>query len=115
MSRESESKKGFVIGLITGTVIGSVVALLFAPKSGKELRQDIKNKSNEILEDTTEYLNNTKERVVSAYNEAKRKVGDYLEDSELTYEKGKNYVEQEGTRIKTAVKAGIDNYKENKV
>jgi gas vesicle protein len=33
--------KGFFLGALAGGVIGSIAALLFAPKAGKELRQDI--------------------------------------------------------------------------
>lgn len=33
--------KGFLLGALAGGVIGSITALLFAPKAGKELRQDI--------------------------------------------------------------------------
>jgi len=34
---------GFGIGLLTGAVIGGVVALLYAPKTGKQTRQLIKD------------------------------------------------------------------------
>jgi gas vesicle protein len=36
---------GFGVGLLTGVVIGGVIALLFAPQSGKETRQMIKDKA----------------------------------------------------------------------
>ena len=40
-------KKGFFKGVVIGGIIGSITALLFAPKSGEELRADIKNKLDE--------------------------------------------------------------------
>ena len=40
--------KGLLIGFLTGSIVGSVIALLYAPKSGKELRGDIKIKSDEF-------------------------------------------------------------------
>jgi gas vesicle protein len=33
--------KGFLLGALAGGVVGSITALLLAPKAGKELRQDI--------------------------------------------------------------------------
>jgi len=36
---------GFGVGLLTGVVICGVIALLFAPQSGKETRQMIKDKA----------------------------------------------------------------------
>ena len=35
------NSKDFIIGTLIGSIVGASVALLFAPKSGKELRDDI--------------------------------------------------------------------------
>ncbi len=40
-------KKGFFKGVVIGGIIGTITALLFAPKSGEELRGDIKKKLDE--------------------------------------------------------------------
>ena len=39
---------GFGIGLLAGAVIGGVIALLYAPQSGKETRKQIKEKTSEV-------------------------------------------------------------------
>lgn len=44
--------KGFLIGAIAGGIVGSVTALLLAPKAGKELRQDISVGAHKISEST---------------------------------------------------------------
>ena len=41
---------GFGIGLLAGAVIGGVIALLYAPKTGKETRQLIKDKATEVVD-----------------------------------------------------------------
>ena len=41
---------GFGIGLLTGAIIGGVIALLYAPKTGKETRQLIKDKAAEVVD-----------------------------------------------------------------
>ena len=41
---------GFGVGLLAGAIIGGVVALLYAPKTGKETRQIIKDKAIEVLD-----------------------------------------------------------------
>ena len=38
----------FISGLLTGVAIGGVIALLFAPKSGKETRDDLKQKLTDL-------------------------------------------------------------------
>lgn len=42
------SSKDFVIGAFVGGVIGAAAALFLAPKSGKDLRNDVKVKSSDI-------------------------------------------------------------------
>ncbi|HHU06948.1 MAG TPA: YtxH domain-containing protein [Clostridiaceae bacterium] len=39
---KSNVKKGCVLGLLSGIIVGGVTVLLLAPKSGKETRADIK-------------------------------------------------------------------------
>ncbi|MCR2806496.1 YtxH domain-containing protein [Paenibacillus soyae] len=56
MSTRKDSK-GFLLGALAGGIIGSVTALLFAPKSGKELRQDISAGAQKVG-DTTLYAAN---------------------------------------------------------
>lgn len=46
MAKNSGAKK-----FVLGAVLGAGIALLFAPKSGKELRKDLKVKTDEVLED----------------------------------------------------------------
>ena len=43
--------KGLLIGFLTGGIVGAAIALLYAPKSGKELRKDIKDKADEFKDE----------------------------------------------------------------
>lgn len=48
MAQESSNNgRTIVIAAIAGGLVGAVVGLLVAPKSGKELRQDISSKAKE--------------------------------------------------------------------
>jgi len=53
----NENLKGFGVGILVGLVIGGAVALLYAPKSGKELRSDIKVKAKKVASDVRAKLN----------------------------------------------------------
>ena len=44
------------IGLLIGGAIGAVAGILFAPKSGKELRAEIREKGHEGLEESKKIL-----------------------------------------------------------
>jgi len=39
--RESDNRAGFAAGIVTGALVGAGVALLLAPRSGAELREDV--------------------------------------------------------------------------
>lgn len=43
-----KSGNSFLTGLLTGAAIGGIIALLYAPKSGKETREQIKKKFEEL-------------------------------------------------------------------
>ena len=46
MAENNGTSKVFFMGLLAGGAIGALLALLYAPKSGKELRADIKAKNS---------------------------------------------------------------------
>lgn len=54
MSEQNGRGNDFVIGAIVGGVVGAITALLLAPKSGKELRADLADKSCRVAEKTQE-------------------------------------------------------------
>ena len=47
---DREQWTAFGLGALAGAAVGGVIALLFAPKSGKELRQDVRGKTGELIE-----------------------------------------------------------------
>ena len=64
---------GFGIGLLTGAVIGGIVALLYAPRAGKETRQIIKDKTIEVVDAVREKTGEVIDSVKEAASEAGRK------------------------------------------
>lgn len=136
MSEERGMAKGLFLGFLAGGIVGGVVALLYAPKSGKELRMDIKNKKEEMLDDAEEYLDIAKHKAQDIINEgkkrseelisdAKKKAGNLLDDAnnilnvakEKTttgYETAKGKIVDESNKVKDAIKAGVDAYKDER-
>jgi len=53
----------FIVGAVAGSVVGSVTALLFAPKSGKELRGDIKAGAEKAIEAGSSAIDHVSETV----------------------------------------------------
>ena len=64
---------GFGIGLLTGAVIGGVIALLYAPQSGKETRQLIKDRATAVVDALKEKTSGVVDTVTEAASEASRR------------------------------------------
>ena len=64
---------GFGVGLLTGVVIGGVIALLYAPKTGKETRQLIKDKVSGVVDAVREKTSEVVGTVKDTASEASRK------------------------------------------
>jgi len=57
MAQENDGMaKGLIAGFIAGSIVGAAIALLYAPKAGKELRADIKEKASDLMDDAQEYM-----------------------------------------------------------
>ncbi len=70
---ESKTLEGFAIGFLAGAVIGGVIALLYAPQSGKKTRQLIKDKATEVVDTLKEETTGAIDTVKEAASEAGRK------------------------------------------
>ena len=55
---KNKSSKSFIMGAIVGGIVGAVTALLLAPKSGKEMREDI-NEQAAVLKERALQLKDT--------------------------------------------------------
>lgn len=54
-------KSAIAAGIIAGSAVGIVTGLLIAPKSGKEMREDIADKTKEGLDATKDKLGDIKD------------------------------------------------------
>jgi gas vesicle protein len=87
------SKLGF---FLAGLGIGAVLAILFAPKSGKETRDYIAQRA----EEGRDYV--------------KAKTGELRKQAEETVEKGKDLVTKQKELLSAALEAGKQAYQEEK-
>ncbi|NIK13475.1 YtxH domain-containing protein [Alkalibacillus almallahensis] len=54
-NEENINSKDFMIGTLLGGIVGASVALLFAPKSGKEIREDLNTGAQQVRERADEW------------------------------------------------------------
>jgi gas vesicle protein len=91
---DNQKKSRFGLGLLIGSIIGGITALFFAPKSGKELREDVKKKMREL-----EKLLEEKE----LDKKAKKMVEELSEEAKVWYEKAKTWLIEELAQLKKEV------------
>lgn len=117
--------RNLLVGFLSGAVVGGIVALLYAPKPGKELRGELMSKGGVLADDLEDYLHDAQEKARTIINDgkekssalitdAKRRADGLLKDAEHILSGAKQRVNEEGDRLKTAVKAGVDAYKEER-
>ncbi|MCX5827554.1 MAG: YtxH domain-containing protein [Deltaproteobacteria bacterium] len=115
----------FLKGLVIGGLAGAVIGILYAPKSGKETREEIGKKAEELLakakeeyEQALEKSRKTYETAVSRLKKieeaAREKVGDLESRAGEMVEKGKVSLEDNKSRLKKAIDAGVEAFKEEK-
>ncbi|MEW6740855.1 MAG: YtxH domain-containing protein [Nitrospirota bacterium] len=81
-----------LLSFLLGGMVGAGLALLLAPQSGVETRKRIREFTDDVREKATEYVGQTKEKVVS------------------TVEKGKHLVEEKKSALTAAFEAGKEAY-----
>jgi gas vesicle protein len=115
--------------LLIGGGIGAVIALLFAPKSGQELRGDIadatrkgidksREAAQQVGERAGEYYDATRERATELYSQASEKASDlYTQASSKVGEVAQTAREtasRQTSTVSAAIDAGKKAYQEEK-
>ena len=64
----------FAIGILTGIVVGIAAGLLYAPKPGKEFREDIKNTVIDVAEKYSPEIQKAKKQAIDIIKSSKYKI-----------------------------------------
>ena len=123
--REETSATTKLTYLLIGGGIGAVLALLFAPKSGEELRGDIadvtrkgiekgKETAAQLQEKAGEYYEVTREKAGEYYHVASEKAGELKNRAGEIAEKAKTAASSTANPFTAAIEAGKEAYTEEK-
>ena len=121
----SERNGDLLKGLFIGGLIGVVAGILYAPKSGKETREDIVRATEDLLSRAKDEYEKAVEKSTSAYEAAVERLKDLeLSTKEKVHEiegKVSEFASQSAekiadnkNRLKNAIDAGVDAYREEK-
>ena len=107
---ENEGNGGgsFVMGLLTGTVLGAGLGILFAPKAGSELRNQLSEQANSLANQASEGVRKVTEnagewadRGRDMYGKAKSAVAKGADDAQ-------RYARDAASTVKDAAARGAD-------
>ena len=101
----AEDNRGLGLAwLLVGLGVGALLGILYAPKSGRETREDLARGARE----GTEYLSNQTKRVAeqvgTMVDKSKEQVGEYVK-------RGRRLVDDQSTRVSAAFEAGREAYR----
>lgn len=82
----SKSNSNFFIGLITGALAGSVIALLYAPDKGRNTRDKISYKLNTYIDDLGDLVDKIKEESLT--------ISDAKKEGDLVVEEAQKRAEE---------------------
>jgi gas vesicle protein len=85
---------------LIGGALGALAGVLFAPKSGKKLRSDIKEKGREILNDGKEIYADASTKAKDIFEEVKHQAKDLKKEAEDTGEKMAGIVQETVGHVK---------------
>jgi len=77
----------FCTGLLIGGALGALAGIFVAPKSGKDLRSDIKDKGSEVLKDVKNIYTDAGTKTKEIIGKAKDQVKELKKEVEGTGEK----------------------------
>ena len=101
----AEDSRGLGLAwLVAGLGIGALVGILYAPKSGRETRDDIARGAREGTEYLRTRSKQAAEQVGTLVDKGKEQLGEYVE-------RGRSFVGDQSNRVAAAVEAGREAYR----
>lgn len=83
--------QSFLVGAAIGGAVGAALALLYAPKSGSELREDIGEKVDDISSRFSNLLRKTKEAGEEILHHTSEEAGEVMHEA---YEKAERLIDE---------------------
>jgi len=111
MAKDNDSDIGaFLTGFVIGGLVGAAVALILAPQSGAETREQIRQKGIELKTQGEETLTEARTRAEAAAADARTRAEKLAADARLKAEEvakqGRVIIEEQRVKLQDAIEAG---------
>jgi gas vesicle protein len=88
----------WIKGMVVGGFIGLVLGILYAPKSGKETREDLGKMAGEMCEKTKKQYEQTREKIGEMTSSGKESYADAKEKFKKALDAGVEVFKKESTK-----------------
>jgi gas vesicle protein len=109
-----ENKSNGLAWFLAGLGVGALVGILYAPKSGRETREELIAGAKEGTEYLRTRTRQAAEQVGDLVGKGKEHVSEYVDRGRAQWEefveRGKNLVSEQSSRVGAAVEAGRQAY-----
>ena len=82
MAENEEHCGNFLKGLVIGSFLGALAGIFFAPKPGKDLRSDLKEKGSEVLKDGKDIYADASRKAKAIIDEAKHRAEELKKEAD---------------------------------
>ena len=79
--KENEQSK-FLCGLLMGGILGALAGLLLAPKPGRQLRSELRERGEEAFEDARQFYAEAQEKAKTLVEDARRRAEEMTKEAE---------------------------------
>ena len=84
-----DSGSSFLMGLLAGTVLGAGLGMLFAPKAGSELRNQLGEQAGRLRTTAADGYQQATEKVSQGYQQATEKVSQIVDRGKEAYDRAR--------------------------
>ncbi len=121
MADESNSSISGLGWFLAGLSVGALVGVLYAPKAGKETREDLVSGALEARDKAAVLAQQGKEKAQQLQSKAQEQISDYVDRGKQYYERGrsqfseyvdrgKDLVQEHHDKVTAAIDAGKEAY-----
>jgi len=95
----------FLMGLLAGTVLGAGLGMLFAPKAGSELRNQLNEQAGKLRSTANDTLSQVKSTATDTYSQASDKVSQIVDKGKEAYDRARTSTPGNVSNINSATPA----------
>ncbi len=121
MNNDNESGISGLGWFLAGLGVGALVGVLYAPKAGKDMRDDLMSSAMDAKDRAAVLAQQAQDRASELTAQGKQQVGEYVDKGKEYYdkgrtqwsqyvEKGKGLVQDQQNKVTAAIDAGKDAY-----